>query len=399
MPLTDPGRAPAPAGTCGAPARRLAGALLCAAALGAAALEAAGPPSPPRPYRVLHQRLHDPRFLALSADGRWLASFGTDRGLAPGAGDPVLLWDVKRGKRVGRFPLPGLENALLEFLPDGKGLVAGARWDLPGEDPYVRVRVLEVPSGKVRRAFKLPRLRGWWGVPTPDGKALVVSGVYESAAVHDLATGKELAVLKGPERLPKPSDPKPKPGAPDAAARKRFEDVTCALALSADGKRVAVGTYGGWVSVWDLPRRKRLWRQGAADEAVTALGFSPDGKSLACTCRSWHRVSLWDAARGVELARVQRPTSNDRLHYMPDGHGVLFGDFTRSGATGLVRWEPEGNRWRRRAEPPRFPNIGGAALAMSADGHYAAYVTDIGTGPRPDRRIVVWDLRKLFPAK
>src|SRR5205807_515259 len=74
------------------------------------------------------------------------------------------------------------------------------------------------------------------------------------------------------------------------------------LAMSPDGDTVAVGDWGGVVSLWDARSGKQLghgWE--AAHRQVETLTFSYDGRRLAAP--SWENTAkIWDTASGGLLS-------------------------------------------------------------------------------------------------
>ena len=130
----------------------------------------------------------------------------------------------------------------------------------------------------------------------PDGKRLIVAGRSAVAAIYDLGTGKELAVLKDPEIPAPPLGPNPS----FEERMKAKENLACHLTLSRDGKWLAAATEGGWVSVWDVEKRKRLWRERLYVDEVRGLSISPDGK--------------WVASRGVAKQKEFAMTPTGPYH-------------------------------------------------------------------------------------
>lgn len=61
--------------------------------------------------------------LALSTDGRWLATQGAAE--SPGPGTSIYLWDLTELELARRIPTPAVRIAALDFAPDGERLVAG----------------------------------------------------------------------------------------------------------------------------------------------------------------------------------------------------------------------------------------------------------------------------------
>jgi WD40 repeat protein len=77
-------------------------------------------------------------------------------------------------------------------------------------------------------------------------------------------------------------------------------NLTKMLAFSPDGKCVAVGTSGGWVSVWDINQRGRIWRKQpkVKDNQIRSLAFSPDSKWLASANDS---LAIWRVSDGYQV--------------------------------------------------------------------------------------------------
>jgi WD40 repeat protein len=121
-------------------------------------------------------------------------------------------------------------------------------------------------------------------------------------------------------------------GKPDATA-------DLAFAVSADGKKIAVGNAGN-VVLWDVTKGVRLVTL-AGHPKVSSLAFSPDGKTLAAGDET-NTIRLWDVAAGKvmaglvgEKARGQTRGVGDAIHalaFSPDGKTLMstgdYGDGT-----------------------------------------------------------------------
>jgi WD40 repeat protein len=256
------------------------------------------------------------RAVAFSGDGRHLLSVGDDGVLRS--------WDPagRQGLR-----LPGRSSGLA-FSPDGRRLATAT--------PEGSVTVLDGATGAV--AF---RLRGHGGkvekiVFNKDGKYLVSATVIEDRAseltvevkVWDLATRQVVRT------------------------RKTTAGVVASVALSPDGRLVAVAEEGRVVRVWEAVTGKPglpLKPAHGRAESIGSLAFSHDGRYLA--------VSGGDRFQGLGL----------------QGQTTVVYD-TR---TGMIRCTCLGHRQ---------PVLGMAFTSPAAQGH------ELLATASSDRTVNVWDL-------
>jgi WD40 repeat protein len=199
------------------------------------------------------------------------------------------------------------------FSPDGKTLAASST-GIAGEEGERRLLTLwDVETGR-----ELAQLAGGHGhvAFSADGKTLA-SETADGVLLWDLATRQPRRTI-------------------------RCQSTQNALALSPDGKTLAVGTSlpdEEAITLYDTATGERKGTADSGDRYVSALAFSPDGKLLA-VARYEKDIELRDAATlkvVAELADSQFPPA---VAFSPDGKLVAAG-----GADGTVKlWDVPAKR-------------------------------------------------------
>jgi len=265
--------------------------------------------------------------LAISLDGRILAGASRER---------IRLWDMASGREL-EPPLghQGQVNCLA-YSPDGRLLAWGSEdgtvtlWDALQQRPHASFRhPLRVRSV----AF------------SPDGKTLASASWDKSVKLWDLATGSEIATLRGhtgsvnavafsPDGLTLASAS----GAPDGKTDQtvRLWNVATGqtrqllegppiwhlcLAFSPDGRLVASGGHG--LKVWDADTGElRFYRPSGI--TIFSLAFSPDGRTIAAAS-SYGMLQFWNAQDGESQSTLRLAPGGNILNltYTPDGRHLV----------------------------------------------------------------------------
>lgn len=221
--------------------------------------------------------------LAISADGRWLATGSSD--------GKVHIWDLATGmpRAISFLHVGGVRG--LAFSPDGKWLATAGDdrtaqvWDI---ESGRRIHLLEPHSDEVTSvAF------------SPDGTLLATSCRDGALRVWRVVT--EQSVLRVVAH-------------PDGVESVQF---------SPDGKRLVTAGRDEKARVWNVSDGTRVFELEHYG-GVEAARYSPDGRFLATAGHDKY-ARIWDAASGAELVRRRYPDDVRTVAWSPDGARLLVG--------------------------------------------------------------------------
>jgi WD40 repeat protein/DNA-binding SARP family transcriptional activator len=242
--------------------------------------------------------------VAISPDGSLIAIGDSDGGIKlieQGTGEPVLTLDAHDGEVWG-----------LAFSPDGTRLASGSWdgtskvWDITGGR---EVSTLEAPCWSMSVAFSLDgqRVFSSCGVSTLPGETIENERSF-GAFEWEATTGR---IVRG-----YPS------GGIDLYG----------LALSPDGRTVALSFANGDVTLWDVASGEKLNQLSGHSGIAYGMAFSPDGRYLATSAFD-QMAKLWDVATGQELATFYGNGSNIfEVAFNPDGTRLVT-----AGGDGTIR--------------------------------------------------------------
>jgi WD40 repeat protein len=294
-----------------------------------------------------------PHRLCVSPDGKYLA--------ASGRGPAITVWDLTTLKEVSPVPARRQPVCAVALSPDQKFLAVGS------SDNYEQafVSLWNVKTSREVHRLRQPR----FSVPAvlfAEGGRSVIAGPTAHGAIRRWQTdsGEELPFIDGEERT-----------------------ATHRLAISPEGKTLAVSDTKGVVRLYDVATRQELCqvKTGAGEGGPLALG--PGGSLLAVSDGNGG-VRLVDTARSA-LRRVCPQDSLRALAFSADGQLLA------TGGSGPIRlWEVATGKERPSLSSDGQRQI--AVLAFAQDGRTLAAVDTLGT-------IRVWELatrglRQLFRA-
>ena len=319
--------------------------------------------------RLLGRQSQAVTALGFSPDGRWFAAAGRER--------VVDLWSSPEGRHE-RLEGHVSDIRALAFTPDGTTLVSAdgrllpstqgrsdrLRWDLRGAP----VRLASEPPAAVQLQGlwamfpDLPALRDapWPVALDSAGETLARPGPYIGGIARiEVVAAADSTVL--------------------AQVETGFRHSLLALALSADGQRVAASAADGRYAVWDVDGARRLLEgRSSKEQSCGAVDLDRDGRHLAVACGS--ELVVHDLAGGARpLAAIQAASGPiEALAFDPAGRRVAASD----SASGWILWDVA----EARAVGAAFTAPAGiGAMRFSADG------ARLLTGDR-EGRVILWDV-------
>ena len=156
---------------------------------------------------------------------------------------------------------------------------------------------------------------------------------------------------------------------------------TVDLVVSDDGKQLLTAHSNGWVALWDVAQKKRVWcatieTQDGEPFFVNRVAFSPDGKTVA-EGRDFSCVVLRDIGTGKEVRRfdaAKHKVLASLVKYTSDGSQII------TAGPELRFWSAKDGKLIRSLPTPL-----GCTVAVSPDDKYAL----LG---RPDRLVSLCDI-------
>lgn len=242
--------------------------------------------------------------LAVSPNGKWLASAGTD--------GTAKIYDAASGKTLQI--LSGHDNQVkgIAFNADSSKVLTWSR------DGTARVWVVETGA-------QMSALRGH---SNEVGVAGFLSDDPGSGGRGGVVTGSDDKMLRVWTTAPL---------ANAVTLRPRWLDEPNvglrgigALRVSPDGKRIVAGSNGGRLAVFNAQTGEQQLSLPGHGAPVLDVRFSPDGQTIATV--SGHlddpeaadrSIRIWDAATGSELKRIDHAWRLRSVEFSPDGKKLL----------------------------------------------------------------------------
>jgi len=317
----------------------------------------------------------------------YLAFLPDGKGVLTASQDSILrLWDRDSGKEIRRFgKTPGDANApgqaqmmgrfygvgstSVALSPDGKTLAVtnGAS-----------IQLWEVATGKELPGLKGPQNGVFTITFSPDSKTLAGRGGDQVIYLWDTSTAKEIRQIKN----------KPPENRPGVVFINVWGGSSPSLAFSPDGKTLASGEtefeqrkVSASIKLSEVETGKEIRRIPCEQNNVSGVAYSPDGKVLAYA--NGTLIRLCEPTSGKEIRQLKAAPGTSVLVFAPDSKTLAS---RGPGSDTISLWEVEtGKEVRQLGEQSEIANanlqvqfgfggMGGSGrdLAFSPDGKILA---------------------------
>ena len=289
--------------------------------------------------------------LLFSPDDRLLAGSSRD--------NAVTLWDLSGKRAVAIFKGDSRGGTSLAFSPDSKILASG------GEEG--RIKLWDARLKEQTALEAVPKETIVRVAISPNNRFFAVATIHSEVRLFDATTGALLATLPVEKEHDRPL---------------RFDDWSMPLSFSPDGRFLAVGHGEHVASIWDMGSKRRLHTLARHAGLIRCLSFSPDSKVLASGSVDM-TVRVWDVGSGEETEIVQAKSIVYALGFSPDGNTLAFAGFVQAPVSPLSLLDRTTGRIRK-----LLPREYGAiySIAFSPDGEVMA-------AGQSDGSIQLWDLK------
>lgn len=244
---------------------------------------------------------------ALSIDGTQLATVVTETGTSE-----IKFIELASGRETRSVKLSDedLQSIDLAFTADGRLVVSGL--------VDKRVKLWEVTSNAKERDLASVA-QNWSFLKFSRGGRLLALCEGYTIKIWDVATGRELQVLKAPNSG-------------------LFVNTARVFASFADdGKRIATGGFDSPTVVWEADTGKQLLKMSGRTNMAYKAAFSADGNQLSSGGRT-----RWDLRTGRGLRVVSGPSDQQLGFPSPDGR--LLAMFSPNSNTVSILETPSGRK-------------------------------------------------------
>lgn len=246
--------------------------------------------------RILSGKSDAVKTVALSSDGRWLAT----------GSQSVDVWDTVGGSKIRQFRDPESAMEAFALSSDGTRVVSA------GSNNIVKVR--EVSTGHVLQSFSAHSAEITSLAFSPHNDLLASASNDKTIKLWSLQSKTELRSLSG-----------------------HSDNLQC-IAFSPDGHWLASGSTDSTARIWDVATGSSTFTL-THPSTVLAVAFSPDSHILA-TGDLDNKIRLWDVSSGANLRTLTASSFVYSVAFSPDAKYLAWG--TADGTISVLALSPGG---------------------------------------------------------
>ena len=228
---------------------------------------------------------NDSSYVALSADGKTLANWGShyDPDAKPadqenGPNRFVYFWDAAAGKELAKFRVPGYMATAVAFAPNGSLVAIGGNNTIDLVDPKTGASKLQL-LGRTRM--------GRFVAFSPDGATVAATGDDGAVQRWRVSDGARLSTTEAP--TPNVSNTR--------------------VQLKDNEKGIAWGSKGVATVVWEVPSGKYVGPEGGHTSYVRGVAVTADNKYV-LTSADDGTAMRWELATGKPVGEVMLRRAN-----------------------------------------------------------------------------------------
>jgi hypothetical protein len=124
---------------------------------------------------------------------------------------------------------------------------------------------------------------------------------------------------------------------------KGHSSTVSAVSFSPDGKTLASGSYDNTIILWDVETRQPIGQPLTAS-GVTSVAFSPDGKTLASGSYD-NTIILWDVETSQPIGQPLTASGVTSVAFSPDGKTLASGSYDNT----IILWDVYPVSWIKQA--------------------------------------------------
>jgi hypothetical protein len=211
------------------------------------------------------------------------------------------VWDAEKGEPRTVFRGHDSHVFSVAYSPDGRSIASASHGIIKTWDTATGAELMTLEDEKASDIGSL--------IYSPDGSRLISYGRDNIIRVWDVASGGRVLAIEREGR------------------------VGSGIALSHDGKLIALSGVASTIPIWDATNGRELMTLRGHNGRIGAVSFSPVADRLVSCSYDDGTVKVWDTTTGLELMTLVGEDTYD-VAFSPDGSTIVA-----ACEEGIILWE------------------------------------------------------------